>query len=157
MLEGKDDSKLTLAKRDTESLPVLPFLPHKVDDKPPTTEHPHPSSGRLPDTIPGIIAPPKDGKAHLQGGAEPSSPNPGSTGTESSNTDPKSRHLYNELFELYKQVSILHYTAMSKPWGTNEMVIDQGRPDAHPLFKEQFLAWRKVAKDICPPGLIGEL
>ena len=161
MLEGKDDSKLTLAKRDTESLPVLPFLPHKVDDKPPTTEHPHPSSGRLPDTIPGITNPPKDAKSHLIDITSPSSQSSSSesepTLIEPGNSDLKSRYLYNELFELYKQVSVLHYTAMSKPWGTNELIIDQGRPDAHELFKEQFMAWRKVAKDICPPGLIGEL
>lgn len=151
VLEGKDDLPSTLVERDTESPPVLPFLPKKADDKSLTTDRPHPSRGRLPDTIPGIIHPPKDGKTH----AQPSASDPDSVNTVSSNIDLKSRHLYNELFELYKQVSVLHYTAMTKPWGTNAMMIDQQRPDAHPLFKEQFMAWRKLAKDVC--GLIDEL
>lgn len=157
-LEGKHDSTSTIGKRETESLPVLPFLPKKADDKPPTTDHPH---GRLPDTIPGITNPPKHGKSRLQDIVAPSSQSSPSgthpTSTEPSNSDLKSRHLYNELFELYKQVSVLHYTAMTKPWGTNAMMIDQQRPDAHLLLKEQFMTWRKVAKDLCPPGLIGEL
>jgi hypothetical protein len=133
------------------------LLPKKPDGELSTTQHTYPSSGRLPDTIPGTTNPPKgsNGKPDLQDGVEvPSSSDTDSTITESSNGDPKSRHLYNELFELYKQVSVLHYTALSKPWGTNAQIIDQGRPDAHPLFKEQFMAWRKVAKEICPSNLV---
>jgi hypothetical protein len=136
------------------------LLPKKPDGEVPTTQHPYPSSGRLPDTIPGTTNPPKgpNGKPDLQDGVEvPSSSDTDSTITESNNGDPKSRHLYNELFELYKQVSVLHYTALSKPWGTNAQIIDQGRPDAHPLFKEQFIAWRNVAKEICPSNLVADL
>jgi len=148
--EGREDFTSTSVKWNTVSQPVLPSIPTKVDDKSLATDHPHPSSGRLPDTIPGIINAPKDEKPHV-----PFTPDREPTITEHS--DLKSRYLYNELFELYEQVSVLHYTAMTKPWGTNAMMIDQGRPDAHPLLKEQFMAWRKVAKDVCPSGLIGEL
>jgi hypothetical protein len=152
--EGKDSASTLL-----ESDEKTHILSKKSDDKSPTTEHPHPSSGRLPDTIPGIISPPKDGKPHLQDGvALPSQFSDTEMAiTEPGKNDLESRYLYNELFELYKQVSVLHYTAMAKPWGTNAMMIDQQRPDAHPVFKEQFMTWRKVAKEICPPGLIGEL
>lgn len=156
VLEGKDSTSTS-----AESNKETHLLPKKSDEKSSTAGHPHPSSGRLPDTIPGIMSPPKDGKSHPQDTAIPpsqaSSTERELTTTESSNNDLKSRFLYNELFELYKQVSVLHYTAMAKPWGTNAMMIDQQRPDAHPVFKEQFMTWRKVAKDICPPGLIGEL
>jgi hypothetical protein len=154
VLEGKESTS-TSAESDKETH----LLPKKSDDKPSTAEHPHPSSGQLPDTIPGIMSPPKDGKSHLQDGVTlPSQSSDTEMAiTESGKNDPKNRYLYKELFELYKQVAVLHYTAMAKPWGTNAMTIDQQRPEAHPVFKEQFMTWRKVAKDICPPGLIGEL
>ncbi|KAH0283634.1 nucleotide-diphospho-sugar transferase [Aureobasidium namibiae CBS 147.97] len=113
--------------------PVLPSISTKADDKSLATDHSHPSSGRLPDTIPGIINAPKD-KKHDR----PFTPDRDPTITE--HTDLKSRYLYNQLFDLYNQVSVLHYTAMTKPWGTNAMMIDQGRPDAHPLLREQFMA-----------------
>jgi len=148
--EGRDDSASTSVERDTESQPVLLSLSTKAGDVSLTTTHPHPSSGRLPYTIPGIINAPKDEKPHI-----PFTPDRDPTITEHS--DLKSRYLYNELFDLYNQVSVLHYTAMTKPWGTNAMMIDQQRPDAHPLLKEKFMAWRQVAKDVCPSGLIGEL
>jgi hypothetical protein len=148
VLEAKESSS-TLVKSDK-----------KPDAESPTAKHPHASNGKLPDIIPGITNPPKGstGKPHLQDGVRvPSSSNTDSTTIESSTSDLKSRHLYNELFELYKQVSVLHYTALSKPWGLNAQIIDEGRADAHPLFKEQFMAWRKVAKDICPSDLVVDL
>jgi hypothetical protein len=109
-------------------------------------------------TIPGITTPSEhsDGNPYLQGEVAPPS-DIDLTTIETSINHMKTLPIYKELFELYKQVSVLHYTAMAKPWGTHAQMIDEQRPDAHPLLKEQFMAWRKVAKDICPSDLVVDL
>ena len=47
-------------------------------------------------------------------------------------------------------VKVLHFTAMGKPWSYNQTTILKERPDAHPLFAEQFKLWSTTAKSICP-------
>jgi hypothetical protein len=123
-----------------------------VDSSPRSTS---PSSDSI---IPGITTPSEHsgGNPYLQDEVAPPSDTDITT-IETSINHMKTLPIYKELFELYKQVSVLHYTAMAKPWGTNAQMIDEGRPDAHPLLKEQFLTWRKVAKDICPSDLVVDL
>jgi hypothetical protein len=109
-------------------------------------------------TTPGITTPSEntEGNPYLQGEVTPPSDTDLTT-IETSINHMRTLPIYKELFKLYKQVSVLHYTAMAKPWGTNAQMIDEQRPDAHPLLKEQFMAWRKVAKDICPSDLVVDL
>jgi hypothetical protein len=129
------------------------FVASNPKDSTPTSTSP--SSDR---TIPGIATPSEhpDGNPYLQSEVTPPSDTDLTT-IETSINHMKTLPIYKELFELYKQVSVLHYTAMAKPWGTNAHMIDEQRPDAHPLLKEQFMAWRKVAKDICPSDLVVDL
>ncbi|THY08896.1 nucleotide-diphospho-sugar transferase [Aureobasidium pullulans] len=157
----KDSTQANGNKKGTsESLPKmttdvnLPTLPKIKDDDSQMADD------LLPDTIPGIVNPSKhsDGKPHLPGGIAPPSHGKSSSEVMSTETlDLKDKRYYNELYELYKQVSVLHFTAMGKPWGVNEQMLKDGRPDAHPVFREQFMTWRKVARDICPTDIVVEL
>lgn len=47
-------------------------------------------------------------------------------------------------------VYILHFTALGKPWTYTIEGANKLRPQAHPLFTQQFLLWRLAAKQICP-------
>ncbi|KAK5273380.1 hypothetical protein LTR40_013819, partial [Exophiala xenobiotica] len=42
-------------------------------------------------------------------------------------------------------VYVLHFTALGKPWSFTVQGVHRMRPDAHPLFAEQFLLWRRAA------------
>lgn len=56
----------------------------------------------------------------------------------------------------YDEAHILHFTAMGKPWSVTVQGVHQSRPEAHPLFAEQFLLWRRAAKHVCPSLELGE-
>ncbi|THV89163.1 nucleotide-diphospho-sugar transferase, partial [Aureobasidium pullulans] len=122
----KDSTQANGNKKGTsESLPKmttdvnLPTLPKIKDDDSQMADD------LLPDTIPGIVNPSKhsDGKPHLPGGIAPPSHGKSSSEVMSTETlDLKDKRYYNELYELYKQVSVLHFTAMGKPWGVNEQM-----------------------------------
>ena len=51
----------------------------------------------------------------------------------------------------HNDVYVLHFMALGKPWSFTMQGVHQMRPDAHPLFAEQFLLWRRAAKYVCPP------
>ncbi|GAB7347365.1 hypothetical protein MBLNU459_g4299t2 [Dothideomycetes sp. NU459] len=68
--------------------------------------------------------------------------------------DPKTRPLYHELFDLESEASVLHFTALGKPWSFAVADVQSERPNAHPLFMEQFKMWRTAAINICPAGQI---
>nr|KAK5446121.1 hypothetical protein LTR18_004040 [Exophiala xenobiotica] len=50
----------------------------------------------------------------------------------------------------HNDVYVLHFTALGKPWSFTVQSVHRMRPDAHPLFAEQFLLWRRAAKYVCP-------
>jgi len=59
-----------------------------------------------------------------------------------------------ELVELYRQVEVLHFTAMGKPWkvAPERIVQDReysGLSKVHPLFVEQFSEWHQDANKVC--------
>lgn len=56
-----------------------------------------------------------------------------------------------QLVELYKQVEILHFTAMGKPWAVNAgtLASEVSSSHAHPIFGDQFRVWRETAKNVC--------
>ncbi|KIW10912.1 hypothetical protein PV08_10211 [Exophiala spinifera] len=56
----------------------------------------------------------------------------------------------------YGEAHILHFTALGKPWSVTVQSVHQARPEAHPLFAEQFLLWRRAAKYVCPALGVGE-
>lgn len=56
----------------------------------------------------------------------------------------------------HNDVYVLHFTALGKPWSVTVQNVHQMRPDAHPLFAEQFLLWRRAAKYVCPPLALDE-
>ncbi|KAG9902510.1 nucleotide-diphospho-sugar transferase, partial [Aureobasidium melanogenum] len=159
---SKESASSALAKEDKEEAPpAFPEIPNNKASKESTTEHP--SDDDLPPTIPGTTNPSKhsDAKPHLPGGIAPPSHPSSDTNTTTvqkiSEEELKKRQYYSELFSLYDQVSVLHFTAMGKPWGVNKQILSERRPEAHPLFAEQFLRWRKVAKEICATGVVIEL
>ena len=46
--------------------------------------------------------------------------------------------------------SVIHFSALGKPWTVTEDTVRQQRPDAHPLLSEQFRTWRETAAMVCP-------
>jgi hypothetical protein len=50
----------------------------------------------------------------------------------------------------HNDVYVLHFTALGKPWSFTVKGVRRMRPDAHPMFAEQFLLWRRAAKYVCP-------
>jgi hypothetical protein len=55
-----------------------------------------------------------------------------------------------ELYRAYDQASVLHFFALGKPWSYTLDQVRRNRPEAHPLFVEQFSTWRTTAKEVCP-------
>jgi hypothetical protein len=55
-----------------------------------------------------------------------------------------------------EDVYVLHFTALGKPWSFNVRTVHLLRPQAHPLFAQQFLVWRTAAKHVCPSLRVGE-
>lgn len=49
-----------------------------------------------------------------------------------------------------EDVYVLHFTALGKPWSFTVKNVRKLRPEAHPLFAEQFFLWRTAAKHVCP-------
>lgn len=69
--------------------------------------------------------------------------------THSENSD-----IFQDLAALYQYSSIIHFTALGKPWMyTVEQVVQQ-RKDAHPAFSLQFGRWNNVAEQVCPKGYL---
>ncbi|KEF53650.1 uncharacterized protein A1O9_10050 [Exophiala aquamarina CBS 119918] len=50
----------------------------------------------------------------------------------------------------HEDVYVLHFTALGKPWTHTIQAVNTLRPQAHPLFAQQFLLWRMAARQICP-------
>lgn len=67
--------------------------------------------------------------------------------------NPKDRPLYHELFDLVNEVSVLHFTAFGKPWTYTVADVESSRPEAHPVFAEQFGIWRQTALAVCPEDI----
>lgn len=54
------------------------------------------------------------------------------------------------LEDVYREVKVLHFTALGKPWTWPVDKVIEKRSDAHPLLAVQFGEWRQAAKDLCP-------
>lgn len=54
-----------------------------------------------------------------------------------------------DMVRLYETAEILHFTAMGKPWDVDPDDVPRARPDAHPLFREQFKIWKDTANAVC--------
>lgn len=60
------------------------------------------------------------------------------------------KKLYKDaLHKVYADVKILHFTALGKPWSWPVEFINDQRPLAHELFKEQFRTWQDAAARLC--------
>lgn len=57
------------------------------------------------------------------------------------------------LHEVYADVKVLHFTALGKPWSWHGADIDEARPFAHELFKEQFWTWQNASMRLCDASL----
>ncbi|KAF2224883.1 nucleotide-diphospho-sugar transferase [Elsinoe ampelina] len=66
------------------------------------------------------------------------------------------RPLYKELYQVYPDAAVLHFFALGKPWQWSLPNVIASRPNAHPVFYQQFKEWREAAMESCP-GLIGEV
>ncbi|CAF9932510.1 hypothetical protein IMSHALPRED_008905 [Imshaugia aleurites] len=64
----------------------------------------------------------------------------------------RGRRLSTTLEEVYKDVKVMHYTALGKPWQRYLEEVKKARPDAHPLFAKGFEVWRTKAAELCPWG-----
>lgn len=64
----------------------------------------------------------------------------------------RGKRLSTTLEDVYKDVKVMHYTALGKPWQKYLAEVNKARPDAHPLFAKGFEVWRTKAADICPWG-----
>ena len=58
------------------------------------------------------------------------------------------------LRELFSRVHVAHFTAVGKPWMYDVAELLQLRPNAHPLFVEQWACWRTRALQLCPHGIV---
>ena len=66
---------------------------------------------------------------------------------------PASHPLTDELYRLNEAASVIHFTALGKPWTHSAESVAFLRPDAHPVLAEQFELWRQTAADVCPGGI----
>ena len=64
----------------------------------------------------------------------------------------RGKRLSATLEDIYKNVKVMHYTALAKPWQKYLEEVKKARPDAHPLFAKGFEVWRVKAAEICPWG-----
>ena len=64
----------------------------------------------------------------------------------------RGKRLSTTLEDVYKDVKVMHYTALGKPWQKYLAEVEKARPDAHPLFAKGFEVWRVKAAEICPWG-----
>ena len=63
----------------------------------------------------------------------------------------RGKRLAMTLQHVYKDVKVMHYTALGKPWQKFVDDVKRERPDAHPLFAKGFELWRTRAAELCPP------
>ncbi|ROW07247.1 hypothetical protein VMCG_03798 [Cytospora schulzeri] len=63
---------------------------------------------------------------------------------------PEQSEIFQQLIQLQEYASIVHFSALGKPWTYSVQEAMQERPGAHPLFAYQFGMWRKVASEVCP-------
>jgi hypothetical protein len=75
---------------------------------------------------------------------------PKPTNATALNEEPEKATRAKMLYTVYEQASVLHFFALGKPWTFTMERVHQERPDAHPLFAEQFLLWRTTAAAFCP-------
>lgn len=64
----------------------------------------------------------------------------------------RGKRLGTTLEDVYREVKVMHYTALGKPWQKYLEEVEKARPDAHPLFAKGFEEWRVKAAEICPWG-----
>ncbi|ROV95593.1 hypothetical protein VSDG_05304 [Cytospora chrysosperma] len=63
---------------------------------------------------------------------------------------PEDSEMFQQLTQLHEYASIIHFSALGKPWTYSAQEVMKERPGAHPLFAFQFGMWRKVASEVCP-------
>ena len=65
----------------------------------------------------------------------------------------RGKRLSTTLEDIYREVKVMHYTALAKPWQKYLEEVKRARPDAHALFAKGFEEWRTKAAEICPWGV----
>lgn len=69
-------------------------------------------------------------------------------------TNSEDSDIFQDLVALYEHSSIIHFTALGKPWMYTLEQVAQQREDAHPAFALQFGHWNNVAEKVCPKGYL---
>lgn len=69
---------------------------------------------------------------------------------ESSEFDKRKDLISKILTKVYKEVKVLHFTAVGKPWHWDVESVKVRSPNAHYLLARQFGQWRNEAKEVCP-------
>ncbi|KAK7732301.1 hypothetical protein SLS53_008592 [Cytospora paraplurivora] len=69
---------------------------------------------------------------------------------ESRPRHPQDSEIFRQLRQLQEYASVIHFTALGKPWSYTEQEVIDERPEAHPLFSKQFGMWRDIAGQVCP-------
>lgn len=62
-----------------------------------------------------------------------------------------------DLEDLYHQAQVIHFTAVGKPWSYQVKEVRQRKPKAHEVLFQQWERWRRLARDVCPPGVVDEI
>ncbi|ROW15695.1 hypothetical protein VPNG_02191 [Cytospora leucostoma] len=74
----------------------------------------------------------------------------GGLAVESRPRHPQDSEIFRHLSQLQEYASVVHFTALGKPWTYTEQEVIDERPEAHPLFSKQFGMWRDIAGQVCP-------
>ncbi|KAH6957649.1 alphaN-acetylglucosamine transferase [Ilyonectria sp. MPI-CAGE-AT-0026] len=59
-----------------------------------------------------------------------------------------------DLYSLYLQAHVIHFTAVGKPWTYDMDTVQRMKPYAHDLLLKQWERWRSVALVTCPTGVL---
>lgn len=50
----------------------------------------------------------------------------------------------------YNYCQYMHFTSVAKPWDVTPERARRERPNAHPLFSQQFDHWWIISNEVCP-------
>ena len=62
-----------------------------------------------------------------------------------------------DLNDLYHEAKVLRFTAVGKPWTYSVKEVRRRKPKGHELLFQQWERWRRLARDVCPPGVVDEI
>ena len=55
---------------------------------------------------------------------------------------------FGDFSDTYSRFSVVHFTALGKPWSYSTKAVRRLRPNAHPIYYELWETWRKTRDDI---------